>query len=538
MLNQILGKQKSIPNLHSTSSQNSNLTITNSNLSSISSVGSITDIEQIPSGSQFTILTTSKFTLSLRLLDKILYLRTDDSGSNITPLRGYLCIEIKKPVRISHILLQLNGTLNVKFFPINIAPDPNSSFVKNKFISIFSQSRSWQYKQNDKVLDTDYFTIGSFAYPFQFLIPNDIPETMSNVFGSTSYSISVTVNPVANSITKISQIKTTAPLPIQVVQCDTESMGTSTTASDALSLGKWRNLLYYKIAVSNRQVAIGGYLKFYIKVLPIHSFGYILKSLKIYLDQITEYHVSDLFNESEFKKYHANLAHTETILLEEINFDIIENDIQCWELDTFIKKVHIKHNVKDPKSRKEVILVPTTNEIENKICHFRVSHKVRVSLSVEEITQLDENVINDTSDIISSFSMRTRSQSIDKSLLNTRAEKADNAMIRKLAKLVMEPELKKNKVELVLEAEVEILKGESVDGKMPPPTYLDAQHQKNNDGKFNATGSYSYDKFNQDVKKQKQKQKPQLNFIVPPAYEEIEEQLQPPPYLNSSLRNL
>lgn len=532
MLSQILGKQLTSPKLQTTCSQNSSLTITNSNLSSISSTGS-TDIDRIPSGSEFIILTTNKFTLSLKLLDKILYLRTDDSDSNLTPLRGYLTIQVKKPVRISHILLQLNGNLNVKFFPIHMAPDPNSSFVKNKSISIFTQSRSWQYKQNDKVLDTDYFTKGSFAYPFQFLIPNNIPETMSNVFGSTIYSLTVTVTPVSNSLTKLNQIKISNPLPIQVVQCDTDSPNESTTASDALSLGKWRNLLYYRFTVSNRQVAIGGYLKFYIKILPINYLGYKLNSIKIFLDQITEYHVSDLFNNNESKSYHSNLAYTERILLEEIEFENLENDIQCWELDTFIKKIHNKYNIKDLKSKKEVILVPTTNQIENKICHFSVTHKVKISLSVEEISEFDDCAIHDTSDLISSFSIRTRSQSIDKSLLNTRAEKADNLMIKKLAKLVVEPEIKKPKVELILEAEVEILKGESVDGKMPPPTYLDAQQQKVNEIDYKTENTTSnIEKFNQEAKKLKLKQKSQLNFIVPPAYEEVEEQSQPPPYLN------
>ena len=529
MLNQLLGKQSNSSSANASPLLNPSLSAINCNLSPVSSTGS--EIDQIPGGSEFPILTTSKFTLSLKLLDKILYLRSDDSSSTVTPLRGYLCIYIKKPARISHIRLQFEGSLNVRYFPQYMTPDPNSLFVANKAVPVFSQSRSWQYKQNDKVLDTDYFPKGSFAYPFQFLIPNNIPETMSNVFGSTSYSITVTVNYIPNSFTKslIPQTKVTQPLPIQLVQCDSDSCAVSTTSSDALSLGRWRDLLYYKIAVSNRQVAIGGSLKFYIKVLPIDPTGYKLNSIKVYLDQVTEYHIADRVTEEEKSMYHTNLANTERILLEEINIDFLENGIQCWEFDTPLRKVHKKHNVKDKNSKREVVLVPTTNQVENRMCHFSVTHKIKVSISVEEVSQLEDNSSLDISDLVSSFSMRTRSQSIDKTLSNTRAEKADNIMIKQLAKQLLESDTKKSKVELILEAEVAILKGESVDGKMPPPTYWDAQQQKQKASDFAVVPSKAFSLL--DTKKLRQR--PQLNFIVPPAYEEIEEESEPPPYISN-----
>lgn len=529
MLSQILGKQPNGAPATATQCNHPALTAINSNLSSVSSAGS--EIDQIPGGSEFPILTTSRFTLSLRLLDKILYLRSDDSGSNVTPLRGYLCIYVKKPARISHIRLQFEGSLNLRLFPKGMMPDPNSAFVIDQSVSIFSQSRSWQYRQNDKVLDTDYFTKGSFAYPFQFLIPNEIPETMSNVFGSTSYSITVNVNYFSSSLTKVlsTQTKITQPLPIQLVQCDSESCNASLTSSDALSLGKWRDLLYYKIVVSNRQVAIGGSLKFYIKVLPINSLGYKLNSIRVYLDQVTEYHVADRLTEEEKELYHANLTNTERILLEEVNLNLFENEIQTWEFDALLKKVHKKYKAKDDNCRGEVVLVPTTNRIENKVCHFSVTHKVKVAISVEEVSHMEDTASLDLSDLASSFSMRTRSQSMDKSLSHTRAEKAENRMIKQLAKLLIEPETKKSKVELILEADVAILKGESVDGKMPPPTYSDAQQQKHEQHETNFTVVPSKVFTLLDTKKLKQR--PQLNFIVPPAYEEIEEESQPPPYI-------
>lgn len=489
-------------------------------------------IDQIADDCSFTILSTSKFSLSIKLLDKILYLRSDNS--DVTPLRGFLCIHIKKPVRISHILLQFKGTLKVRCFPNHMAPDPNSPFVRDKFIDMFTQSRSWQYKPNDTSMDTDYFIKGSFAYPFQFLIPNDTPETMSNIFGSTSYSFSVTVNPISTSFTKslVSQVKTTAPLPIQVVQCDNEAPTRSLVGADAMSIGRWRNLLYYKITVANRQVVIGGSLKLYIKILPINPLGYKLTSIKIFLDQITEYHVGTILTDAEKAKYHTNLSNTERILLEDLHYQWLENDIQNWELDVDVNKIHPKHNIKDPKKPKDVILVPSTNYMEDQICHFRVNHKIKVAISVEVVPESVINYEDEASDIVSnlSFKGRSRSQSVDKTLLNNRAEKADNAMIKRMANLVHEDDPSKTKVDLILEAEIEVLKGESLDGKMPPPTYFDAEQQKHVNDSLRATGTSSSSVIS--LGKNEKHKKKELNFVVPPAYEEVAEQSGPPPYLN------
>jgi hypothetical protein len=522
--------------LTSSLSNVSNVSTNSSSENSLYTITSPFEIQNIPEESEFLLLNTNRFNLSLKMLDKVVYLRAGDSKSNLTPIRGYLCIYIKKPIRISTIKLQFNGNLNIKYFPNNMPPNPLSSFIKNDIIPIYNQTRTWQYKQNHSVYESDYFAKGLFTYPFQFLIPNNIPETMSNVFGSTSYSIKVTVNPISNSITKslISNSEFKESLPIQIIQCDTDEDEISTTSTDALSLGNWRNLFYYKIAVSNRQVTIGNRLKFYVKILPIDIYKYKLYSIKVYLDQTTEYNVADKTTPSERSKYHLFLSHTETILLEDINIESFDNDIQCWEFDCEIKKNHDKFNIKvkdkDKNINKKVTVVPSTNAIENKICHFKVAHKVKVVISAEEIS-IDEEPINfDNSDVISSFSMRSRSQSLDKTLFNTRVEKADNAMIRKMAKLIPETGIRKRKVDLLLDAEVEILKGESAVGKMPPPTYCDARLEKKSDSRFEEVSTKTFSIL--DFKKKDQK--PQLNFIVPPAYEEIEELSEPPPYLKHS----
>lgn len=536
-IHQLLAKPTSDATLSPPMRHSPKLTASLSNISTAPSDNSLTavtspfELQNIPTESEFVILNTNRFNLSLKLLDKILYLRSDDSGTDLTPLRGYLCISVKKPVRISDIKLQFQGFLKIKYFSNNNRPDPQGQ--KYTSVPIFDQSRTWQYKPNDKVFDCDYFTKGLFTYPFQFLIPNNIPETMSNVFGSTDYSVAVTINPISSSIAKtlLSPTQFTESLPIQVVQCDTEREATSSTSSDALFIGNWRHLLLYKISISHRQVTIGDSLRFYIKLLPIIPYGYILQNIKIYLDQITEYHIEDRLTEAEKQLYHLHLSNTESILLENIHVDPTDDDIQCWEFDTKIKKVHPGCALNNNTKKKEVILVPTTNALENKICHFKVTHKVKVVLAVEE-KFIDGKSINvDNSDVVKSFSMRNRSQSVDKSLYNTRAEKSDNAMIRSLAKLVQEKDNKKPKVDLVLTSDVEILKGESVDGNMPPPTYCATNLEGHSDSRFEEVSTKTFSVI--DFRKQKQKQKPQLNFIVPPAYEEIEELLEPPPYLNN-----
>lgn len=495
------------------------------------------EFNDIPDESEFILLKNSKFTLSLKMLDKILYLRSDESTKKVTPLRGYLCIYVRKPIRLSKIKLELNGTLAIKLFPIDSQPLPNSPNVKEIFSSIFSQSRSWQYKKNDKVLESDYFAKGSFTYPFQFLIPNLIPESMSNIFGSSNYSITVTVTPYKSSL--LTQDQYIEKLPIQIVQCDTEFGSISTTVSDALSLGNWRNLLYYKMVVSNRQLTIGEYLKVYVKILPINPSKYKLKSIKIFLDQITEYNIIPFISENDQKHFHNRLSHTERILLDTIDIETFENQTENWEFDYQIPKLHKRYDIQDKKESNKfnVKIIPTTSSVENKICHFKVTHQIKIAIRVEELS-IDENVITDESDLISTYSMRSRSQSVDKIMYNSRAEKQDNDMIRKTSKLLQEGPNKKDKVDLTLDAEVEILKDESLVGKMPPPTYLDSRMIKKvfQDGanvspKNSSKGNSLFESFTQ---KQilKQKEKPQLNFIVPPAYEEIEEMSGLPQYFS------
>ncbi|TID26254.1 hypothetical protein CANINC_002786 [Pichia inconspicua] len=296
-----------------------------------------------------------------------------------------------------------------------------------------------------------------------------------------------------------------------------------------MATGNWRNLLYYKIVVSNRQLAIGDNSRVYIKILPIQNLKYKLLSVAVTLDQITLYNVEDYLKESERTKYHKFLSHTDTIELEYIDLEMFDNPTQCWDLDTKIQKIYTTTLQKDPQRRKMISLVPTTNAIENKVCHFKVSHKLNVSITVEELDIEDDAISLSNSDIVSSFSMRTRSQSVDKTLLNSRAEQAENTLIRRTAKLVPETENRKKKVELTMEAEVDILKGESTDGNKPPPTYFDAQLEKRFDGPLEEVSTKTYSLL--DNLKMKQKIKPALNFIVPPAYEEVEEFLEPPPYI-------
>lgn len=525
-----------LSNLHPNVSLTSTTTsISTSSDNSLYTISSPFELNDIPDESEFVLLKHSKFTLSLKMLDKVLYLRSDDSSKKVTPLRGYLCIYVKKPIRLSKIKLQLNGTLTIKLFPISEHPAPNSPFVKDKFLPMFSQSRSWQYKQNDKVLESDYFAKGSFTYPFQFLIPNKIPESMANIFGSTNYSLTVTVVPFSRSLATslLSHDQYTGSLPIQIVQCDADLEEVSTTVSDALSIGNWRNYLYYKMVVSNRQLTIGGYLKFYVKILPINPLKYTLKAINIFLDQITEYDVKPFVSKNDIEKYHNRLSHTERILLDSINIDSFENDIETWEFDYQIPKEHKRYEILEKKENMKafVKIVPTTSAIENKVCHFKVSHQIKLSIRVEETT-VDENAISfEDSDLISSYSMRSRSQSIDKMLHNSRAEKQDNLMIKRMAKLLNEPSNKKNKVDLTLDTEVEILKDESLVGNSPPPSYFDARtikkvYQTNEKSALNTESNTIPNSLFDSLRlkqNSKQKGKLKLNFIVPPAYEEIEE---------------
>ncbi|TID26253.1 hypothetical protein CANINC_002785 [Pichia inconspicua] len=198
------------------------LVASTSNVSTRSSDNSLYTVQSpfehydVPQGSDFQLLSTSRFDLSLKMLDKILYLRKGDQNSKFTPVRGYLSINVRKPVRISTICLQFNGELNIIMFPKDLPPNPSSPHIKTSSFPIFTQTRTWKYKNNHKVLENDYFPKGLFTYPFQFLIPNNIPESMSNIFGSTNYFLSVTVNPVSTSITKalLSTQELKASLPI------------------------------------------------------------------------------------------------------------------------------------------------------------------------------------------------------------------------------------------------------------------------------------------------------------------------------------
>ncbi|GMM27978.1 hypothetical protein DAMA08_006940 [Martiniozyma asiatica (nom. inval.)] len=467
-----------------------------------------------------TLIDSNRFTASIKILDRITYLRGNESG--LTAIKGSLVLSVSKPLRIPLIKIVLKGQLKMKLFPAITKPTLESSYYQEHEVTFFEQSRSWQYKANDAVFDSDYFNKGHFTYPFQFLLPNDSPESMDNIFGSSEYSLNVFIraengNTLTRSLYPIKDYK--GLYTIQIVQCSMEP--TNTTQSDAIGIGNWRNLVYYKVSLSNRQTSIGGNVKIYIKLMPILSGGIKLNKVTVVLDQVSNYSSENRLPKEKEDKYHKFLAHTERISLPEFEINEVITEDVSFELTVPIYKYMPKFEV----ANRQVKVVPSTNDIENHICHFKVSHNVNVSLIMEDVnieeTQKDVNLS------INVEPPNSLALDNDKNLITASLEKSEGHMIKMKAKLVDDPYPSKKINALTLKADVDILKGESVDGNLPPPDYGKVALTIKNDKVLNS-----------------EKEKSQLfcepttalNFIIPPSYEESSQQLPPPVYKHQSHR--
>ncbi|VEU20028.1 DEKNAAC100437 [Brettanomyces naardenensis] len=465
----------------------------------------------------------------MAMLDKVVYL----NAKNLRPvsLRGNLILTVKKPMRIREIDLRLEGYVLVYFFYRSDMLIQSGRVQKRQFLS---QTRSWPYQKAGpsgepgsiaNCMDTDMFSKGNYKFPFQFVVNSKLPESLANVFGSIYYSLRVMIK-IPMRYPRRDKTET-AIMPIEFVQCSSDPVrrhSRASASSEFVSTANWRNLLYYRVTISHRPpLAIGDTFDISIKVLPIIRERYKIRAIRVSLVQTIEYNV-----DCRDEEFFSDLVQTEKIPLQTINIRDLQDPNVCKpyvkKMEIPLERIYTRGNDED-----RFIVCPTTNSIENSMCHFKVSHQIRVGIVVQEICPQNQGttclelgkdpvpmVDPEMPELVDHprMSKGTSSQAAQ--------DKDDNDFIISTAKMVDEgdniEDLRYKTVELLVTGNIQILRPESTDGNMPPPTYSDSA----------STGVCTqFEKVHiGDVDN--------VSVTIPPAYEEtmelLPQQIMPPAY--------
>lgn len=405
---------------------------------------------------KYQMLHNRRYSLYLSLLDRVVYLNLKDPKP--VALRGSLLLVVHKPVQIKEIKLLLHGDVLVHFFyraDVLLESDRTQS---TRFLSC---SRNWPYDE-DKV-----FSKGSYRLPFQFIVNNALPETMSNLFGFFSYTLDVSLT---ESKRYSSRGKTqTSKHFLEFVQCATEQRRNGIhPENQMISTANWRNLLYYKVKTwFDPPLAVGNIIHIQVKVLPIIRGMYKIRGIRVALEQTLHYSKED----AESEDYFADLVQTETIPLETVEIQDNQDPSTC---KPYLKMLSIQLEqvyTKSCNGASRFVIVPSTNSIEEGMCPFKVRHEILVSLVLQQVKP--------TSDIHSTHNAESiptpkELHSTTKTTEDTSSNEADdNVFIMTTGGLVEEPEMQDpyEQVELSVHNHVQILRSESKNGNLPPPSY-------------------------------------------------------------------
>ncbi|ODV87767.1 hypothetical protein CANARDRAFT_15032 [[Candida] arabinofermentans NRRL YB-2248] len=467
-----------------------------------------------PPASSFTI--HKNFTASLKLLDDSIYIRNtlNESISDYIPIKGCLLLIVTKSINIKTINITFNGESITNLYiqnqnndSIDSNGDSNNTLIKNL--------KNWNL--NDKLLP------GCYTFPFEFLFDIKLPESINHRFGKVNYSIDCQIQSCLNNntppkINNCSQI-------IQIIRCKPIQINSRT--DDSLAVGNWRDLLYYQISLENRLLTLGCDFNVNFKILPILINKFKIHALKITLYQYSNYEIDESLSPNEFDV--TKLKQDDKIQLyyekflnnnkSDFNQNIFEKSIKIKIVEKYLKK----SNESDYNQQKLLEIYPS---LKNQDLNLNVSHKLKISMVLEEKDDVNDDYNNDDDDDdcnsvkrSTSVSSQDSSNTIQLDITNSKDKEFNhdnnnNFMIQSSKPIFEKNKLKKDKVELALSTSIVLLKRQVELGIQPPPGYEAKGESISNEVEILTTG------LNNKNKKTKTKTKT-MNSMFPPEYKKV-----------------
>ncbi|KAG7886911.1 hypothetical protein KL936_004762 [Ogataea polymorpha] len=312
----------------------------------------------------------------------------------MVPIRGCLVLRIKKKqINIPSLTVQLIGKTQLdKSTEIQINP-----------------KRQWH---------CNWMEQGTYYFPFEFLLDGNVPQSFSHHIANVSYFLQIEIiNP--GSTFKVQTCRTL----LTVVKCQVYP-----EVEDSIAFGNWRNLLIYRMSVNNKTIYLGDFIRINLKFIPLHYDRYKIHRVKITLVQHTR---------------RERKVHKDKVPL--YNREPPGNDL---ELKLPIETGYIKF-------KKNNVLVYPSITLSNTDGVLEISHRVEISLLVEEISCSQKSPLSS----ICSESTKS-SQSIDDDWTMSNASMIDEAGT-----------LRNKRIQLTMSTKLQVLRHESHLGIEPPPSY-------------------------------------------------------------------
>ncbi|CAG8559341.1 9847_t:CDS:2 [Acaulospora morrowiae] len=251
-----------MPNISQTQSSCTQSSCTQSSCTLSTTFNSLHTKQRPNSLLRFTGIISSSSNLKINLVEPILFIRGSPQESTGCFLRGELCLNLSKPMKIKKIEMKFVGKLKT-FWPegkisYNANSNRNDLCEKREIIT-----HDWTFLAPITSSDTSNVTqyqllpAGIHTYPFELFLPGNLPETIKAYRGNVTYKL------VANVVRQgfLPNVNITRYVPIVRTLLDEQN-------SQGLSVSNTKESLNYEISIPRRAYALGDTIEIDVKLRP------------------------------------------------------------------------------------------------------------------------------------------------------------------------------------------------------------------------------------------------------------------------------
>lgn len=182
----------------------------------------------------------------------------------------------------------VSTTREAFFSSLNLGP--HRSFSRDEAVEVETQSKGYRT-----------FDPGEYFYNFELAIPQSLPESLENTYGSVSYALVATIERPGAFRSKISGSQA-----VTFVRCPADN---NIEINEPIAISKaWEDQLYYEIVISGKAFPIGTRMPISFKFTPLAKIE--LHRIRVYITENSEYFCRN-------KKVHR-MDPTKRFLLEEL----------------------------------------------------------------------------------------------------------------------------------------------------------------------------------------------------------------------------
>lgn len=426
----------------------------------------------------------SSFKLHTQVINPTVYQRglCEEDFKLTTPpiLRGTMVLQIIKPTKIKDISVLFYGEQSETIIDFEAIDPQEPLLAKRKNIGkvLVNQVLTWDYQYTEDI------QIGTYTFPFHFIIDTLLPDSFQSRYLNTSYKIDVCLKYEQSGCSEVKVLRKCES--IKLIKCVPDTLFNDSI----MATGNWRDLLVYEFSFQNKIVFQNSPFLSMFKIYPIEPECqyFTLHGVSIWIVQ----HLSfDKYMNQHYKRKHVE---TDKILLYRRLFNFqsltLEHGSYNFEICLKIPLTGTIYDKTNQKLKKAIYpSIATSNG------GFISSHTLKVTIEVSEcepynrVKTKNNNYGASRSNSISSSSEKSMDV-IDSVTFpgysNYHEKRTDSTRFKK--------------IELSFSAPVKLLTQDSEVASMSPPCYSDLLKETNN----NILDVIVANKFD----------------IVPPAYEE------------------